>query len=192
MKRSGKEYINLLPAREDSKAGRPISKILLLIMVFTLAWAGILGWQSYSIGELKKQTGAIAAKRQQFDQEAAALRQALGITDSGTDTFAVINTVLKERVPWSSVFKEFSNIVPQGLWFDLLEGSAGDRREIRIKGGAFNYRSITEFMVAMEKSGFFQNPQLSYAQKVMVQGREVVGFEILCILKKNDGGSDGR
>jgi len=97
---------------------------------------------------------------------------------------ALINSLLQERVLWSEVFKQFSFIVPKGLWFDNLEGNTDGRAEIKIKGGAFNYLSVAEFMLSMEKSAFFEKPQLVYAQKAVVQGQDVIGFEILCIIKR--------
>ena len=42
-------------------------------------------------------------------------------------------------------------------------------------------------MSAMDRSGYFTNPQLSYAQKSVVQGQEVVGFEIISGIRKNRG-----
>jgi hypothetical protein len=73
------------------------------------------------------------------------------------------------------------------LWFDSLEGTASERAEIRIRGGAFNYLSVAEFMLVMEKSGYFENPQLAYAQKAVVQGQDVIGFEIICGIKRARG-----
>jgi Tfp pilus assembly protein PilN len=87
-------------------------------------------------------------------------------------------------VLWSEVFKQLSLIVPKGLWFDYLEGIADGTTRIKIKGGAFSYLSIADFMLSMEKSGYFERSQLSYAQKVLVQGQDVVGFEIICGMKK--------
>jgi hypothetical protein len=43
---------------------------------------------------------------------------------------------------------------------------------------------VAEFMLSMEKSAFFEKPQLVYAQKAVVQGQDVIGFEILCIIKR--------
>jgi hypothetical protein len=42
-------------------------------------------------------------------------------------------------------------------------------------------------MRSMEKSGYFMDPQLSYAQKAVVQGQDVIGFEIICGMKKAQG-----
>ena len=97
---------------------------------------------------------------------------------------ALVNRLLGDRVLWSEVFKQFSLLVPKGLWFDSLEGSSAGKAEIRLRGGSFNYVSVAEFMLAMEKSGYFEKPQLMFAQKSMVQGQEVVGFEIVSGIRK--------
>jgi len=74
------------------------------------------------------------------------------------------------------------------MTFDSLEGNtAGNKAELKLRGGAYSYRTIAEFMYSMEKSGYFNNPQLSYARNSVVQGQEIVGFEITSgILKKQE------
>jgi hypothetical protein len=39
----------------------------------------------------------------------------------------------------------------------------------------------------MEQSAYFEKPQLSYAQKAVVKGREVVAFEITSGIKRAQG-----
>jgi Tfp pilus assembly protein PilN len=184
-----KEYINLLP-REEKKRRRAVSTGFLLFLVFVLLWLAVLGWQMNAAWKLKKRLASLAANKQALQQEVGALYKELGISTSpgaSQDKAALINSFLNERVSWSAVFKQFSIIVPKGLWFDSLEGNASDRAEIRIRGGAFNYLSVAEFMLAMEKSGYFENPQLAYAQKAVVQGQDVIGFEIICGIKRAQG-----
>jgi Tfp pilus assembly protein PilN len=184
-----KEYINLLP-REEKKPRRAASTGFLLFLVFVLLWLAVLGWQMNAAWKLKKRLASLAANKQALQQEVGALYKELGISTSpgaSQDKAALINSFLNERVSWSAVFKQFSIIVPKGLWFDSLEGTASERAEIRIRGGAFNYLSVAEFMLAMEKSGYFENPQLAYAQKAVVQGQDVIGFEIICGIKRARG-----
>jgi Tfp pilus assembly protein PilN len=119
------------------------------------------------------------------------VRQEPGITaPSGQvnpERAAVILGILGDRVLWSEVFVQFSRIVPKGLWFDNLEGSATGTAEVRIKGGALSYLAIAEFMLSMEKSNYFEKPQLVYAQKAVVQGQEIVGYEIIAAIKRTQG-----
>jgi Tfp pilus assembly protein PilN len=187
--RPGKDYINLLPPEEK----KPLSFAmwgLLAALLFMLVWAGIFGWQVRQYRVLQRRYATLSSQKQALLSQADALRIELAkVSPSGMtrDKAALIQDILQERVLWSEVFRQLSRIVPTGLWFDYLEGIADGKAEIKIKGGAFNYISIADFMVSMEKSGYFVHPQLSYAQKTVVQGQDMVGFEIICGMKKAEG-----
>ncbi len=163
-----KDYINLLP-QEEKKSSPFATWGVLLAVLFILVWLGLFGWQvrQYAV-DRKTGLPTLSAQKQALLQQADALRKELAIvspTGMTRDKAALIQDILKERVLWSQVFKQLSLIVPKGLWFDYLEGIADGKAQIRIKGGAFSYLSIADFMLSMEKSGYFEDPQLSYAQK---------------------------
>jgi Tfp pilus assembly protein PilN len=190
---SVKDYINLLP-REEIKPSLVMSRGGLLAILFTLVWLGLFGWQVYRQWEVDRRLAALLGQRQALRQQADVVIKELGIAAAGStpERAALVKSLLDDRVLWSEVFKQFSQIVPRGLWFDGLEGNTAGKVEIRIKGGAFTYLAVAEFISAMDKTGYFANPQLSYAQKALVQGQEVIGFEIISGIKKNRGRSDGR
>lgn len=184
-----KDYINLLP-REVKKTSLTMSRWGLLAVLFTLVWLGLFGWQMKRYWEADRRLATLQGQRQALRQQADVVLKKLGITateGSSPERAALIQTLLDDRVLWSEVFKQFSQIVPQGLWFDGLEGSTTGKAELRIKGGAITYLAVAEFMSAMDKTGYFANPQLSYAQTIVVQGREVVGFEIVSGIRKKQG-----
>ena len=184
-----KDYINLLP-QEEKKPALFATWGFLLILLFVLVWLGLFGQQLWQYRLLHNRLTALNVQKQELQQQADALRKELAVvspTGMTRDKAALIQDILKERVLWSQVFKQLSFIVPKGLWFDYLEGISDAKAEIKIKGGAFSYLSIADFMLSMEKSGYFQDPQLSYAQKSVVQGQDVVGFEIICGMKKEQG-----
>lgn len=185
--RAGKDDINLLTREESAPGGAPWLLIALPV-VFLLGWAGAFGWQMNEVLSLKKQESSLVAKKETLLRELETLAREIGAaaTDGDQQKAALINSLLQERVLWSEVFKQFSLIVPKGLWFDNVEGGASGKAEIRIRGGAFNYLSVAEMMLAMEKSAYFEKPQLIYAQKAVVQGQDVIGFEILCLLRKRE------
>ena len=184
--KSAKDYINLLP--QEEKNPTPLATWgVLLALLFLLVWLGLFGWQAKQQMDLKKRMATLTAQKQSLQQQGDVLRKELGIAPGSTalGKAALIQNLLEERVLWSSVFKQFSQIVPKGMWFDTLEGNTTTgKAEIKIRGGAFNYVAITEFMVSMEKTGYFDFPQLSYAQKAVTQGHDVVGFEIISGIKK--------
>jgi Tfp pilus assembly protein PilN len=184
-----KDYINLLPTEE--KKPLPFATwVVLLALLFMLVWLGLFGLQVRQYRLLRNRITTLSSQKQALQLQSEALRKELAIVSpSGMtrDKAALIQDILQERVLWSVVFKQLSRIVPTGLWFDYLEGIADGKAEIKIKGGAFNYISIADFMASMEKSGYFEHPQLSYAQKSVVQGQDIVGFEIICGMKKARG-----
>ena len=184
-----KDYINLLP-QEEKKTALFASRGVLLALLFVLVWLGLFGQQVWQYRSLQNRLHALNEQKQLLQQQSDVLRKELAVvspTGMTRDKAALIQDILKERVLWSQVFKQLSIIVPKGLWFDYLEGISDDKAEIKIRGGAFNYLSIADFMLSMEKPGYFLDPQLSYAQKAVVQGQDVVGFEIICGMKKVQG-----
>ncbi len=184
-----KDYINLLP-QEEKKPSPFATWGVFLALLFILAWMGLFGRQVWQYRLLQNRNTILSSQKQALLLQTEALRRELAIVSpSGMtrDKAALIQDILQERVLWSEVFKQLSRIVPTGLWFDYLEGIADGKAQIKIKGGAFSYLSIADFMVSMEKSGYFEQPQLSYAQKAVVQGQDMVGFEIICGMKKAEG-----
>jgi Tfp pilus assembly protein PilN len=183
-----KEYVNLLP-RQEKQARSGMGRGLIPVALFALGWLGAFGWQMNDARVLRDRLSSLEANKKALQAQTGALQKELGITSnpSGLDKAALINSIMNERVLWSQVFKQFAQTVPKGLWFDGLEGTTVGQGEIRIRGGAFNYHPVAQFMLAMEKSGYFLNPQLTYARNVVVQGQDVVGFEIVCGIKKEQG-----
>lgn len=184
-----KDYINLLP-REEKKPFSFEKRGILLALLFVLVWLGLFGLQVREYRLFQKRFAALSAQRQNLQSQEDSLQKVLAaVSPKGMtrDKAALIQDILHERVLWSEVFKQFSRIVPSGLWFDYLEGIADGKAQIKIRGGAFSYVTIADFMASMEKSGYFVSPQLSYAQKSVVQGQDIVGFEIICDLKKSGG-----
>jgi Tfp pilus assembly protein PilN len=190
MQKLKKEYINLLP-REAKRAVPAVGAWQIITVLFVLIWLVFFGLQLRQRSDLQARLESLTAKKQVLDQQVAAVRAELGLTGapgSNPQNAVLIQSLLKERVLWSEVFKQFSRIVPRGLWFDNLEGSTVGRAEIRIRGGSFNYLTIADFMHAMEQSSYFDKPQLLFAQKSVVQGNEIIGFEIICgVTKPREG-----
>jgi Tfp pilus assembly protein PilN len=181
-----KDYINLLPPKRK-KPGRAVNPWWIAVPLFVLVWTALFGLKYAELRGARAELAAAAARKSGLEQQLALIRAELGLTaapGSPADNAALIRRLLKERVLWSDVFQQFSRIIPQGVWFDSLEGSSSGAPEIRIRGGAFHYGSIADFMLAMEQSGYFDKPQLLSAQNSVVQGREVIGFSILCGVTK--------
>ncbi|NTV43631.1 MAG: hypothetical protein HGA63_10070, partial [Syntrophobacteraceae bacterium] len=143
--RPAKDFINLLPQQEKGRSFIK-SKGSLIALLFVVVWLGLLGFQAKHQWDLKRRLAPLDVQRQALQQQADAMRKELGIsspTATSPERAALIQTLLEERVLWSEVFKQFSLLVPKGLWFDSLEGNtAGKKAELKIRGGAYSYRTI--------------------------------------------------
>lgn len=183
-----KDYINLLPGEEKkARIALRMNKAMAAAAAFVLVWIVAFGWQTWQQWTLQQRLTPLTEKKQALQREFEVVQKELGLSVTagmGQEKAALVTRLLGDRVLWSEVFKQFSQLVPKGLWFDSLEGGTADRVEIRIRGGAFSYVSVSEFMLALEKSGYFMKPQLMFAQKTVVQGQDVVGFEIVCGIRK--------
>jgi Tfp pilus assembly protein PilN len=181
-----KDYINLLPP-EEKKPMRALNRPVLIAGAFAVAWLLVFGWLGKQALDSRSKLETLNQKKQARQQELASVYSELGIAlPAGTspEKAWLIQSILNERVLWSEVFKQFSLLVPKGMWFDSLEGNAGANATIKIRGGAFTYRTVNEFMLGMEKSNYFEKPQLLSMQKTTMQGQETVGFEIVCGIKR--------
>ena len=187
--KTAKEYINLLPSKEK-KPTKTLSPWPVAGTLFILVWLVLFGLKAKQWMDLQGRLESLMPQKRILEQQVVSIRDELGLTTTSganPEQASLIQSLLKERVLWSDVFQQFSRIIPHGVWFDSLEGSSVGEAEIKIRGGAFNYRLISDFMLAMEQTGYFENPELVFAQKSTVQGRDVVEFEIHCGVKKSEG-----
>ncbi len=176
------DYINLLPRMP--KRGLDRGTLWLAAgALFFVAWSAFFGTALLTRGALHSQLAALTVQREGLKRQADAIRAEIGLSiapGASLEKVALIQTLLSQRVQWSQVFYQFSRIVPAGLWFDSLEGTADGTPQIRIRGGAYDYTTITSFLMAMAQSGYFDKPQLLGAQQAVMNGREVVDFDIVC------------
>jgi Tfp pilus assembly protein PilN len=183
-----KDYINLLP-RKEKKPFPLVRTGSLAVLLFAVAWIALFGLQAKRTLDVKKELGSLTTQKQMLQQVLISNQKELGpaaVFGATEEQSALIRNLLVERVLWSEVFKQFSLIVPSGVWFDTLEGDSSGKTEIKITGGAVNYPTMGQFMNAMEKSGYFANPQLRSARKAVVKGREIVAFQITCETKRGE------
>jgi Tfp pilus assembly protein PilN len=184
-----KDYINLLPREETS--GRAMNVWYGIVILFVAAWVAVFSVQLIQLWSEQAKLAAFSLQKQALDRQLTALQKELGLTGAAgmnADKVKLIKSLLGERVLWSDVFKQFSRIIPRGMWFDSLEGSATGTAEIKIRGGAFNYDAVSQFLLAMGKSGFFEKPQLNFAQKTVLRGHDIIAFEITSGISKTGGG----
>lgn len=68
---------------------------------------------------------------------------------------AQVDEILKIRTNPKKVLEKIARSIPEDLWFDQLK--IDDNKDIHIYGGAYNSRSIGEFITIINDSPFFGN-----------------------------------
>lgn len=201
-----RQHVNLMAKgllfEEQVIPWKPIAIPLALILGIGMMTGWYL-WDLWRVRILEAQIQQLAIQRQRLQQEMAAymsdIQSVTQVQGAGPPTvdqqLAAVNHLLKSRVVWSDVLREVSLIVPEGVYLTRLEttessapgGSGGkapgplshkEGKGIRFVGFAPSHTPITSFMEAMERSPYFTDVALIYAQKGSEVGASRVGFEL--------------
>lgn len=87
----------------------------------------------------------------------------------------------QERIHWSGLVQEMSHLVPEGVWLTLLESL--EKRELRIVGFAQSHEGIARLVSELERSRYFQEIRLVYAEKKIEMGQTHVTFEVRSFIR---------
>lgn len=199
-----KQHVNLMAKGllfdEQVISWKPIAIPLALILGIGIM-AGWYLWDLWRARISEEQIQQLTIQRQRLQQELEAymsdIQSATQMQGVGPPTvdqqLAAVNHLLKSRVVWSSVLREVSLVVPEDVYLTRLETSEAkvpgpllskEGQGIRLVGFAPSHTPITSFMAAMERSAYFTDVALIYAQKGSEAGVSRVGFELVGYLQR--------
>ena len=78
---------------------------------------------------------------------------------------------------WAATLKELKRLVPKNIWFTSIKT---EDYYLKIAGGAFDEKQVSDFMVVLRKSPAFSNVSFNYTQSSQVASTKVVSFELTC------------
>jgi len=79
---------------------------------------------------------------------------------------------------WAAILQEIKRAIPYGVWLTELE--SGGEGQLRITGGAFEDRLVTQFMGQLKENPRFTNVAFSFAKKANIGKQAIVAFELTC------------
>lgn len=79
---------------------------------------------------------------------------------------------------WAVTLQEIKRAIPYGVWLTDLE--SGLQGQLRIAGGAFENRLVTQFMGQLKDSPKFANVAFNYTKQSKIGNTSVVEFEVTC------------
>ncbi len=80
------------------------------------------------------------------------------------------------RIPWERVLGELRKILPTDVWLTHIVAKSDG--SLSFDGIGLRYESVARFIVNLEASPVFQNPEFRVAQTTGVAGREAISFAL--------------
>jgi len=155
--------VNFLPPElRPSPINQRNFVVLVLITALGLpsAWLGLkaVSWK------VEAKLSEVTAERDRLTSE----RQSLLLAreqSSEHRNLSSIRKALAEKIYWSGVFRELSNVAPKTLWLTEFETKAdANGRSVMITGNSTSQTEVAEFLANLESSFFFRNVQMRFAE----------------------------
>lgn len=78
----------------------------------------------------------------------------------------------------ATILHELKQTIPYGIW--LTELDVNVEGQVRVSGGAFEDRLVTQFMSSLKDNPRFTNVAFSFTRKAKIGKTGIVAFEITC------------
>lgn len=175
--------INLLPfraARKKENVRRQISIFILTLVLasMTMAYLNIyLGGKlenlEVKLDRTKKELAENEKKAKQVDE----IRRRLDILNKKMDVIADLQS--NRRAPVELLEAMTDVIIKKRMWFTKF---SADSSNVNISGVAFDNKTVADFMIGLESSGFFSSVDLNNLQQAKMETNNLKSFFINCIL----------
>lgn len=161
--------LNLLEKKEPIKLptvmGIDLNIISIPMLAFSVVFWYLPGYivRSYYEGAGAEETKAIEelkAKNEKLKLEISkngAIKETLKAYQTQVEKLKArsnqVDEILKLRTNPKKILEKIARSIPDDIWFDFLK--INDKNEITISGGAYNSRSLGEFITIINDSPFF-------------------------------------
>lgn len=179
-----KEHINLFQPDilEGKPAGGPPRGRWLAIFFLALLLT-LVGFYAQGVrerGALAKEVEAMIRQRDQLHRQLAALASDSFSMNKNVIADSGLQSILKERIPWSRVLREVSLVAPDGVWMTQFE--TDPTQGVRFEGFAMSYQKVTDLISALESSKIFQDVLLDFSRQNQSERR--IDFSIHAHVRK--------
>lgn len=164
--------INLLPWREERRQQQQQDFIVLLAIAALLGGAVFWGWKMAVDARVSNQNQRIAYINKEISQLDAQIKEIKEIENERAQLISqmdVIQGLQNERPSIVYFFEEFVRTLPEGVYFKTVD-RAGP--QFSIDGIAESNKQISELMRNLDKSDWFQKPNLIGVKSANEEGTE--------------------
>jgi type IV pilus assembly protein PilN len=185
--------VNLIAERRAVKKRAPIlagQRVPIGAVIILVATGSLIGYRFWKIGEDSRQLDAeIAAAQeetgrlrsvimqvQQFEQRRAQLQQRVGL----------IEQLRRDQTGPVHILDEISRAMPDLLWLTQIKQTSGTS-EVVIDGRSTTLTSLSDFVAALEASGYFQRSieiVSTTTERVATPPGELIKFQVKAIFQR--------
>ncbi|HEC69516.1 MAG TPA: hypothetical protein ENI31_04465 [Candidatus Omnitrophica bacterium] len=193
MNRRKRLRINLKPGSIEEKRKefvRDIFNKVVMVIGFFLVFILIVNFfLDFQIHSFKKRLSSIEKEWEAIKSSLEEREYLLEWKDKFYDVFTSLQEILRQDLPWSSILKSLSNLVPAEMWFrELSLREERNKKVLEIKA-SIGYlssdedklRKMNSFLESAKKdkilSENFEVPDLKDITKVRRQEEEVIDLE---------------
>ena len=175
----------------EIKIKRVVKKGVLFLSIYSLVVGGILGSLFFTfftktgkekknlermeakVKRLKKKTEELRRKRDEYKRiKERLLRQAFYVRQLN-------------RIPWSRVFGEVAENLPEGI--ALSSFNVSESGKVEFKGEALKIDVIAKLMRRLEHLTVIEKPRFNFLREAKIEEKKIFNFGILANLKREKG-----
>ncbi len=169
--------MSFLPPEEKTRAAkskktRMLIKTILLISAVILAFLGIF---AKTATDTKSQLNSINSKIGEAEPQVKRLKEI-------SENIEIIKQHLDMKGSSIDIIREVYKIAPPEVSISVLDFEL--EKALTLRGISTDLSSVFKFASDLEKSPYFKDCQIKYAQKRIVKTQELVDFELNCRLGK--------
>lgn len=176
--------INLLPEefhirKRKLRVSSRSSLFVATFVVFCLIIFFLTMWQQSRLKRLDEdiQQTRIEAERQRTDL--ALVEELTALKERILERMQVVEQLNQNRTRWIEILTDLSASMPGEMWLmSFKEEQTNNTGQARIQGMTFSLKPIASFMDQLEESGWFQQPQFTYAQRIPILEGMAYDFEV--------------
>jgi Tfp pilus assembly protein PilN len=185
--------INLLPPEihERQQARRRTIAVASIGLIVLVALGAFYVLQTFRLSDVEDDIQAQETSNGELQAQISDLQDIAQLEQQIATTRGLLDSLLADRVIWSGVLRDVSQVIPSQAWLDGLTGSAGAPADstveptpptsglvgqIQFSGFAFEHRDVALWLTRLEDVRGFINPWLATSTKTDVGGTEVVQF----------------
>ncbi|MCI0529478.1 MAG: PilN domain-containing protein [Nitrospira sp.] len=205
-----KTHVNLLVPDLFGEDQFPFQKVVLPVSFLFLVLAILAGTAVEStrsrslkagIKDLNQRKAYITQSLDSIKEETGeVLRQTEAAEGGSREKEQLLQQLQQVRIPWADLLREVSVLIPDNVWLTHMEGveepqggNSSDAvksidltksvRELKFVGFGTSHVAVTQWMSALERSRYFKDVTLVFADKKTDEERSRVNFEIQVTFK---------